>query len=916
MKRALFIWWSVLLLWSVPSPVHARSMEPDFYEMFDNHGSIMLLINSDTGEIAYANQAAADFYGYGRETLQNMRISDINTLGPEKTAAEMQLAVQEKRNHFVFQHQVADGSVRTVEVYSYPYLYGDHPMLFSIIHDVTAKTLLEEEAKRDARFRQCMLVGIILLLGAFSLALYRSRKKIDNARVLRQTFMDADNGLIYLKDENGRYVFVNKAMERFYQREAEEIIGRDDYDLTSREFADKRRQTDQAALEKKVLVVDEVRWEGKVYKTTKFPVDLANGKVGVGAYIKDVTEEVQHRLEREKSLKRNKILAQVFGREFASTQEQLDYALQEAVRMTESRFGYLFLYDDRQQAFSIHSWSKEVLGDCRKAAQASMEALDKTDIWENAVHQPGPVIMNRMPEPEGQGGKPGAGHPDIRRFMSVPVLVEGRIVAVAGLANKPEDYNENDVYQMSALMKGVWNARDKKEAELKLASEREKYLKTLLSIGDGVLVTDGEGRVEMLNAVAEKLTGWQSGEARGKSYREVFALSHASLAEEINDPVQEVFETDSVRELASHAVITSREGKRHHIEDSAAPIHGKDGEITGVVLVFRDVTEKKEQRQEIEYLSFHDPLTDLYNRRFFQEEVRRLDTKRNLPLTVVIGDVNGLKLTNDVFGHDAGDTLLKRMAEIFKRSCRADDIIARWGGDEFILLLPRTTSEAAGDIVRRIQVEAAREQMQAIRCGVSMGWRSKEHMEEKIENVMDDAEDAMYLQKALDRKNSQEDMLDGILKTLHEAIPREKGHGERTCRFARAIGQALDLHPSELRRLGTAARLHDIGKVGLEMEQHPVVGYRILNAFDGTMDLAEAVLSHHERWDGTGYPKGLAGEEIPQLSRIIAIAEAYDNLVRSVGRKKALEEIQAGAGSLFDPELTELAVRVLGREEK
>jgi diguanylate cyclase (GGDEF)-like protein len=158
----------------------------------------------------------------------------------------------------------------------------------------------------------------------------------------------------------------------------------------------------------------------------------------------------------------------------------------------------------------------------------------------------------------------------------------------------------------------------------------------------------------------------------------------------------------------------SKDGTKYYLQDRGAPIFDDTGKSVGVVIVFRDVTEAKKQHAKIEYLSFHDELTGLYNRRFFETEMGRIDTKRNLPLCIIVGDVNGLKLTNDVFGHMYGDFVLKSTAEIIRNNCRSDDIIARWGGDEFVILLPKTSMQEAKKIISRIKKDFESESIEAI----------------------------------------------------------------------------------------------------------------------------------------------------------------------------------------------------------
>jgi len=491
--------------------------------------------------------------------------------------------------------------------------------------------------------------------------------------------------------------------------------------------------------------------------------------------------------------------------------------------------------------------------------------------------------------------------------------------------------------EFSYLRKSINNMLEIIEAEQlevhnneeKLALERNKYLQTLISIGDGVLVADRNGNIEMLNHVAEKLIGWTIAEAFGKHYKEVLVLSHEQIGVAIKDPIENVFATDSIQSMENHTVLTSKDGKIYNLEDSAAPIKDDSNKTVGVVMVFRDVTEKMEQRKRIEYLSFHDSLTGLYNRRFVEEELQRLDTERNLPISIIVGDANGLKLTNDIFGHSYGDMLLEKVAEVLRRVCRADDIIARWGGDEFILLLPNTDYDEVEQIIGRIKYELSNEKIKSINGSISMGAGTKLHISDKIENVIDMAEERMYLSKTLERKEMQSNLIKLIIETLHESNFREKDHSFNVSRLCGSVGKELKLSELDIRKLKSAGCLHDIGKIALppellyksdklnnqelvEIKKHTMVGYRILNSFDDTADLADAVLLHHEQWDGNGYPKGLKKEEIPLHARIISIVENYDRMMydsygkESMSSFDAIQAIRENAGIKFDPQIVEV----------
>ncbi len=340
----------------------------------------------------------------------------------------------------------------------------------------------------------------------------------------------------------------------------------------------------------------------------------------------------------------------------------------------------------------------------------------------------------------------------------------------------------------------------------------------------------------------------------------------------------------------------------------------------------RDISERKKMEQKLEYLGYHDLLTGLYNRRFFEEELKRLDVVRNLPLTIVIADVNGLKLINDSFGHAMGDELLKTVAEVTRKVCRADDIIARVGGDEFVILLPNTNAAETEQILNRITALAKLESVGSLAVSVSCGYWTKNKEDEKIQDSLKKAEDHMYKKKLFESPSMRGKTINAIIKTLHEKNKREEQHSHRVSALCKSMGKALDLTEGEIQELQTVGLLHDIGKIAIEqtilnkpgkltneewreIKRHPEIGYRILSTVNDMSEMAEYVLAHHERWDGLGYPKGLIGEEITLQSRIISIADAYDAMTsersyRSALREEiAIEELEKNSGTQFDPEL-------------
>jgi diguanylate cyclase (GGDEF)-like protein len=320
--------------------------------------------------------------------------------------------------------------------------------------------------------------------------------------------------------------------------------------------------------------------------------------------------------------------------------------------------------------------------------------------------------------------------------------------------------------------------------------------------------------------------------------------------------------------------------------------------------------------------------------------MRRAEREAWVPVSILFGDVNGLKLTNDIFGHEAGDELLRVSAEILTGICREEDTVARVGGDEFTVLLPHAGAQGAQQLRDRILDAFSRRTVSSIRCSISIGTATRMDAQTRLEDVLKQAEENMYKAKAVERRRNDNTLIGTLMETLFSRAPVERRHADAVAHISERMGQALNLPEPELRRLRETARLHDIGKIVLDddeirrselwfhdvglpaaegsvearharrdmLQRHVLVGYRILNLSSDTIDLAENVLAHHEHWDGTGYPMGLKGEEIPLAARILLMAEYVADLTNGPGRDRMAAEtlpdfFRAEAGRKFDPAL-------------
>ena len=353
--------------------------------------------------------------------------------------------------------------------------------------------------------------------------------------------------------------------------------------------------------------------------------------------------------------------------------------------------------------------------------------------------------------------------------------------------------------------------------------------------------------------------------------------------------------------------------------------------IIGGYGIYTDISRRKKAERELMYMNYHDLLTGLYNRRFFEEELKRLDTERNLPISLIMADVNGLKLFNDAFGHAEGDKLLVKAAEIIRKELREDEIVARLGGDELVILLPRTDSEEAHSIVKRIRASISNIRLKSIELSISFGWATKNSTDQDMNDILKNAEDYMYRNKLFESPDIREKRIKAIINSFYDNNSEEERHSKRVSSLCEAIGAAMGMTKAALNELRTLGLLHDIGKIAIdnsilnkpdrltkeewnEIKRHPEIGYRILSSVNDMAELAGFILAHHERWDGKGYPKGIKGTDIPLQARITAVADAYDAMTSKrayrdpLPESVAVDELEKNAGTQFDPEIVRVFI--------
>lgn len=383
--------------------------------------------------------------------------------------------------------------------------------------------------------------------------------------------------------------------------------------------------------------------------------------------------------------------------------------------------------------------------------------------------------------------------------------------------------------------------------------------------------------------------------------------------------------------------ILDKNGKNIIEETVKVPVLSDDGKVWGIVGLASDVTERIEVKEKLIKLSYTDSLTGVYNRACFEEKKEELNKKEYLPIGIIMGDVNGLKVVNDTFGHLQGDKLLLEMSNILRKATSKRDFIFRWGGDEFVILIPNCDENRCENVISKIINECEKSKFNLIEMSIALGSAIKYDVDEDIYDNLQEAEEKLYRQKFLNTRSIRSSMIFSLNQSLYEKNVETQQHTQRLVNYAIKIGKKLGFTTAQLNELELVTKLHDIGKIGISEEillkpsklteeeyniikSHTEKGYRILQASSELSHVARGVLTHHERYDGKGYPLGLKGDEIPIVSRIVNIVDSYDAMITNRGyndvktKEEAIQELIMCKGGQFDPKITDLFISILNEE--
>lgn len=584
---------------------------------------------------------------------------------------------------------------------------------------------------------------------------------------------------------------------------------------------------------------------------------------------------------------------------------------EEALQESKNRYSTIikhskelyYIHDDQGKINYISPQCEQIFGYSPEEMMVKWTEL----VTDNPINQKGFKLTKKALE-TGEKQKP---------YLLEARRKDGKIIIIEIDETPIKDKNGKIIGMTGALI----DITIQKQTEDALRESEEQFRMLFEYAPDAYIIIDLKGILIDGNKAAEKLTGYKKEELIGKNFLKLKLLPPDQSVKIAKLLARNVIGKSTYSE---EITLIKRDGTSVTMEINTFPINIKGKNL--VLGIARDITERKKYEDKIKYLSFHDNLTGLYNRTYFEEELARLDTDRQLPISIVTGDLNRLKLINDTFGHEQGDRLLCRSAKLLENCCRADDIIARWGGDEFSILLPKTTEKEAEEFMNRIKKECLKTVNNKIPISISLGFSTKVSPDQNMQEIIKKADDYMYKHKLLELKITSKSIISIIERAMFERSDETEKHTIRIRELSLSIGHALGLTESSMKELALLASLHDIGKIAIPesilkdkgsltkgewkiIKKHSEIGYNIAHASIHLTLLAENILSHHERWDGTGYPRGIKASAIPLASRIVAIVDAYDVMThdkpyrKAISKTEAVAEIKRCSGTQFDPEL-------------
>jgi len=860
------------------------------------------------------NEEACRYWGYSREEIIGRspvvfspEYQPDGRKSADVAAGYLKTALKGTPLSFYWQHLHRSGKLLDTEVRLRKVDIEGEPLLIASVRDISERLKAEEIIRQGRDWYRALAEDIPVLVTRIS--------------------------------PEGKITYVNEASRLLIDKPLTEIVGQDFYALVPSEYRSAVEKEFKSLTPEGPVVSYEHFIKGRLFRWKNRAV--FNPDRTIKEYFtvgEDITDQHQADESMRHQLQFEMMLAKVSSLFVNSPSEMIDNTINQALKLAGEFFSadriYLMRFTaDQQHIVNPYEWCAPGVSSVQERNQCL--PVSATPWWANqilnksVVHVPD---IDLLPT-EAAKDKEDFRIEEVKSLITIPMIRSGDVFAFFGIdaVKTKKSWTEQQIALIKVVGEIISESLAKAEAEEALKDSEERYREILATIEEGYYEADLSGVITFCNDAAGRLFGGYSQEELiGMSYKNLYKYPELAYTS-----FNRVFMT-GVPEKGLILEMTRKDKSTVFGELSISLVKDKEGYITGFKGIGKDVTERIEYEKRLEYLSLHDQLTGIHNRAYFESELEHLEGGREYPVTIITADLDGLKLINDTLGHDTGDQMLRRCAEILKGSLRQSDLLARIGGDEFSAVL-RRTDRATGELVmRRIRekVNLINQDDANIPLGLSIGVATADDSNTALKEAYIQADDSMYRDKLYRSNSSRGKIVQSLLAALAERDYITEGHARRLEDLCRTVGEKIDLSSHQLTDLALLAQVHDLGKVGIPdyilykpgplneeewevMRGHPEKGYRIAVASPDLAGVADLILKHHERWDGSGYPLGLKEKEIPVECRIISIIDAYDAMTNKrpyskvKSREEALAEIKRGSGSQFDPDLVAIFLSVI-----
>lgn len=741
--------------------------------------------------------------------------------------------------------------------------------------------------------------------------------------VIFQNILYEARDIIMFFSIDGKTIYANKAAENIYGYSKEEFCSINIYDLAVEE-----------TLQENAAIINTLTNGGHLFCTVHkrrdgetFPVEISaklhkfNQKYVVVCLIRDISQIVAV----EKALKNSEYRYHIehedllaAHEELAATEEDLRQQYN-SLRVSEEKFSKVFNFSPDVMAITRlkdgmyidvnPSFTK--LAGCTKE-----EVIGKTSLELGFF-----TLKNRdrlIEQLQNNG--------EVRNLETVLKLKNGSTIHVSMSAGV---FNIEDEQYLLTVTRDITENMQMKE---QLMLSEQKYRTIFEAANDGIIIHDlTTGNILDVNEKACEFKGYS---------REEILSSRDNILGQA-DPDYDFNEALNRIKLASNGKPQLFEWKSRHkdghfiweeVNLQRTVIENKECVLSFV----REISERKQMEEQLKYLSLHDSLTKLHNRAYFEDQLMQLQKSGKHTVGLLMCDVDGLKIINDTLGHNTGDIILQTVANILRDTFSSEDLVARIGGDEFVILMKNCSIDELAVSSKRIQnqIKEHNRNNPTLPISLSIGYAISSQTPLDITVLMRDADYNMYREKLHRQKSAHHSIVLALMKALEARDFLTGGHSERMQNMIQLFANTLGLPENRLADLKLFAHFHDIGKVGIPdsilfkqtslseeewiiMRQHCEIGYRIAKATPDLLPIADWILDHQEHWNGSGYPNGLKGDAIPLECRMLAIMDAYDAMTsdrpyrKAMSKELAVEELKRCAGTQFDPSLIEPFLKIL-----